>query len=239
MNILYIFQRYSIHMPHIFYIYIYIYIFIYMCMYENICIYTHIFILQMHMFSTNTTDMSHTRSIHIPYILYRYFRDLSHKLYTYFIHVPYLFLDIRYFFSPFDLDILYMCLTYPTQILHMFPTYAFIPTQIVSHVGPRGLVQGPKWQQAGPGPGPRRIWGPGVRGMYAVSTRRVAILRTAHRTAPTPIPPTYSIHLLHIFKFPIHVQCISHTYSIYSYIFHAHPIHITYCSIHIPYIFHT
>ena len=146
----------------------------------------------MHLFPASTTDIFHTHSINTSMIYL-----------TYSIHIPYMLptysMDIPYKFRAYAIDILYMCLTYSQQILHIFRTYSRIPTQIVSHVGPRGPVPGLKLQQAGPRPGPRRPLGAwstrNVRGKYAEGDY------PAQRTGqpPWPISPSYSIHVPCIF----------------------------------------
>ena len=122
-------------------------------------------------------------------------------------------MDIPHIFRAYAIDILYMRLTFSTQILHIFPTCSLIPTQIVSHIGPRGPVPSPNSQQAGPGPGSRRLSGAwskrNVRGEYAEGGC------PANSAQDSPhANPTYIFH-----TFTSYIQ-ISHT-----------------CSMHIPYIF--
>ena len=133
-----------------------------------------------------------------------------------------------------------MCLTYSTQILHMFSTYSFIPTQIVSHVGPRGPVPGPKWQQAWPRPGFVAWSTQNVRGKYAEGGYPANSAQDSpHCQSHLRIPYTChanSTHVPHIFHtYTSYIPYMFHAYSIHvQYIFHTYLTHILYYSIHIP-----
>ena len=126
-----------------------------------------------------------------------------------------------------------MCLTYATQILNIFSDIPSFLHRLYDTLGRGATCRAPTGSRPGLGLALVAVLGPGVRGMYAVSTRRVAILRTAHRTVPMANPTyifrTPSIAILHMFHtYSIHVPCIFHTCSM-----HIPYIFIT-CSIHIP-----
>ena len=116
-------------------------------------------------------------------------------------------IDVPHIFRAYAIDILYMRLTFSTQILHIFPTCSLIPTQIVSHIGPRGPVPSPNSQQAGPGPGSRRLSGAwstrNVRGEYAEGGCPANSAQDSpHGQSHLHIPytfHTYSTHVPYIF----------------------------------------